>query len=578
MILRRARGLAVTWHRETALLLGLAGAFFGFYVVAGFPIYNNATWLDPWYYTGLFVNFRFLYTAYPGAYYSSRLPWLIPGRIVNAVFDPTTAYLLLHVVYGILATGALYLLLRRLVGRRAALVGAVAAAANPVYYHSLYRDYVNTGVLTYLLLGMASALAFRTGRHPALAMAASGFFLTAAVTTHFFAGLLGAALLVPYLLLLRPRVDELARDAAAFITGGALLFLICGLYARSFGRSFEFIRPQIVATGYFHSANFKRSGVEWMASEPRVLVPFFLAAVCLVGLRAARPQGLQARAITALGGYLTVTYAAVIVWELAGKGIVIEWLDYFEIFFSMAVLPFVGVAAWTVARVTSERYKAVALGLSLLALVVPTFVIYRLGWTTLVGRSALWPSIGLMLATVVAVGVAAASRVPARWRGIAALMAAVGLGLGVAYPTSASTDIISNLDATATVNKLDTGVFHTGIDWVRWMRSEHLQTTHMVTWYDAGSAPWFNGISSLYYWGWIGQGTDMPRIGTEFRQLWDSRRPDQIVLLCSTPGCRNAEPALRRAGYDVRLRAQRLFESGPVRLWVRVLSVHGSPD
>jgi hypothetical protein len=559
---------------EAAALAAGVVAVLGYYFAAGFPIYNNATWLDPWYYTALFFNFRFLYTSYTGAYYSSRLPWLIPGRVINAVFSPTAAYFILHIVYGVLATAALYLLIRRLLGRAPAVVTAAAAVTSPVYYHALYRDYVNTGVLTYLLVGAWAGLAARGGRRPVAAMAACGFFLVAAVTTHFYAGLLAAALVVPYAILFRPTLSELARDGLGFIAGGALLFGICGFYAKSFGRSFNFIHPQIVATGYFHSANFKRPGVAWMASEPRVLLPFFLVVTAVAfllplsrGSRITLPRG-----VTALTALAAVVYGGVLIWELAGKGIVLEWLDYFELSFALTVLPLVGVVAWALFEVMGRAVRPWATALAVVALAAPPFVLYRFDWSRYTGRSSMLPSIVLMLATVgVALALAAIRR--RKWSHVAAVVAAVGVGLGVAYPTAASTDIESNLNASATVNRVDSGIFDVGVQWLRWMQASDLQDQHMVTWYDAASAPTFNGVASLYYWGWILQGTDMPRITPEFRRLWRERDPDQIVLLCSQPTCEGAPAALRRAGYAIKPRASRPFTSGPVRLWVRIFSV-----
>jgi hypothetical protein len=214
-------------------------------------------------------------------------------------------------------------------------------------------------------------------------------------------------------------------------------------------------------------------------------------------------------------------------------------------------------------------------GVAVVSLVLPPFVIYRLDWTSLTGTDSIWPSIGLMLATVALAAAATMRRLGPRRAAVAAIATACGIGLGIAYPAAASTDISSNLDATATVNRIDSGVFHVGYDWVRWMQREHLQEEHMGTWYDASSARTFNGIASLYYFGWILQGSDMPKITPTFRQLWRARAIDKIVLLCSTPSCENAPAALRRAGYRLRLRARHVFRSGPITLWVRVLAEQG---
>lgn len=553
----------------------LTCAFFALYVLIGYPIYNNATWLDPWYYTGLFVNFHFLSTTFPSAYYGTRLPWLIPGRFLFGVFSPSVAYLVLHVAFGIAATGFLYLLVRRYFGRGPAVITFAAAAASPVYYHSLYRDYVNSGELTYLLAGAYFGLALRAGRRPRMAMGAAGFFLIAAVATHFLAALFIGAFIVPYVILFRPSWKVFRSDATAFLAGAVVLFFVCGVYSRANGGPFDFMKRGLNALRSFSGAGYKRKGFNWLLSEPRVFVPFFLLAIVVLATagvwRTLEPIG--RRAALALGAYLTVTYAFVLAWEFAGSGILIEWFDYYEIFFSVTLIPFVGVAAWSLLRLAPPGWLPVALACGGATSVLPPLLIYRLGWISYVDeRGAVLSGVIMLLTLGVVVALVLSRGRRKSLSGILAVLAVSGLGLGFAYPVSASRDIRSNMDFTKTVNAIDTGVFHAGIAWVRWMRVESLQDPHMVTWYD-GRDQYFNGFPSLYYFGWFLQDGNMPRVTPAFKELWRQRNPSEIVLLCDRRDCEQAPRALRRAGIVLHPFAQREFVSGPVRLWVRVLKV-----
>jgi len=578
---RRVRAWIADDSRTTEIggLLVAAGAFVAFYWYAGFPIYNNATWLDPWYYTGLFINFHFLHSTFSTAYYVTRLPWLIPGRAIFAIFSPTPAYLVLHLVTGVAAVAAVYLLVRRYLGRLPAFATAAAVASSPLAYHALYRDYVNAGELTYFYIGMFFGLGARAGRRPRVAMAGAGFFLSAAFATHFLSALFAAGLVVPYVLLFRPNPQALARDAGAFITGCVALFFGCGVYSAAVGGPFNFLHAALQDAGQLNLAGYKRHGVSWVLSDPWMLVPVLAVAVIVVLLVRGRSDTTSsARAFAwAIGAYTVVMSVAVVIWEVLLGGVLFEWLDYFELFFSIAVIPAIGVAAGLLIR-GGEKWGlrgtgAVATAGLVAGFVVPTLAIFRFGWTWRVSRAAFVPSVILICITVLAVAASTFARRQKLFRSVAAVVCSTAFGLSVAYPVAASTDVGTNINLTRTINRIDTGTFHVGIDWVRWMQSQGLQDPHMDTWYDQRTSPEFPGLASFYFYGYILLDANMPNVTPAFREMWKQRDPSEVVLLCKSPSCEGAQAALVRAGYAVHLRASHLFVSGPVHLWVRVLAV-----
>ncbi|MGZ4357345.1 MAG: glycosyltransferase family 39 protein [Gaiellaceae bacterium] len=568
---------------EIGALIAAGAAFVAYYWFVGFPIYNNATWLDPWYYTGLFVNFHFLHGTFTSAYYPTRLPWLIPGRAIFAVFPPTAAYLVLHIVAGATAVGSVYLLVRRFLGRAAGFVAAALVASSPLAYHALYRDYVNAGELTYMYVGMYLALGARAGRRPRLAMAGAGFFLSAAVATHFLSAVFIAGLVVPYAILFRPKATTtLLRDAACFIGGCAGLFMACGVYSVASGGPFNFLAPALASAGQLNLSGYRRHGVSWVLSDPWMLVPASAVAtiVVLLAKRGAVPDSQMRAFAWAIAAYAALMSVAMVVWEVLGGMVIFEWLDYFELFFSVAVIPALAVAAGLIIGIGERRGLRgtgwfAALGV-IVALVVPPLAIFRLDWTSFTGRAAFVPSAILIGATVLLAAFATFTQRSKLQRSVAAVVAATCVGLAAAYPVTASTDVMSNMNYSRTLNQTDSGVFRAGIDWVRWMESNGFQTPQMATWYDGKTSPEFAGVASLYFYGWILLDTQMPKITTQFRALWTQRKPTEVVLLCSSASCEGAQATLAQAGYAVRLRAARLFSSGPVRLWVRVLTVGAS--
>ena len=88
--------------RAGALLGGWGGfalvsaAAVAFYLALHAPALDPGNYLDPWIYTALMVNFKYVFQTFNWAYYPSRLPWLIPGIVVHEIFGPATAFFVLH--------------------------------------------------------------------------------------------------------------------------------------------------------------------------------------------------------------------------------------------------------------------------------------------------------------------------------------------------------------------------------------------------------------------------------------------------------------------------------------------------
>lgn len=563
--------MPVGLRREGPAFLGAFASLFGLYWLFGFPIYNNAAWLDPWYYTGLWINYHFLRVAHHSAYYVTRIPWIAPGRIVFAIFSPTTAYLVIHVLVALLTTGCLYLLLRKYLAQGAALAGVLAAALDPLAYHASYRDYVVSGEIAFVIAAMYFGLAARGGMRPRLAMAGAGFFIAAAFSTHFFSALFCALLIAPYLFLFRPSRTELLRDLGAVAAGAFVLFAGCTVYSLADGGPFVYLGPALKTTADLSLGQYHRNGFSWMLAEPRLLAPIFLLVVLGALLVGAYREGERhlppVRFGSAIWLYSALVWLVVTAWELRG-GIIYENVDYTEPFVLTTVVPclaaIIGLAARRVERRLS--WTTVPLVVGAAAAATP-LAVYRFNWMSLAGRRGTLASLVLM-----AIGLLLVAALLRRKGGVALAAAVlVAVTLATSYAVSVSKLTLSAMAYDSRMNRLDTNVFHISIDFVRWMRSSNLQTNDMVGWYDLKTMPWGNAVASMYFFGWWLQGTNMPRIDANFRHQWAIRKPGEIVLMCARPDCEGAEAALRRHGYPARAVAQHTFTSGSTRMWVRVL-------
>jgi hypothetical protein len=129
------RAWATAWRGRLAAVAALGGVL----GVAGLsywwtkaPLYNPSGTIDPWLYTAFFVNFDRVYDVVAMTYYAARLPWIVPGRIVYAVFPLDAAYWVLHGLAFAGGVAALFFLVRRYLGLAAAVVGASTLALSPM--------------------------------------------------------------------------------------------------------------------------------------------------------------------------------------------------------------------------------------------------------------------------------------------------------------------------------------------------------------------------------------------------------------------------------------------------------------
>ena len=95
--------VSLSWasaHRERLVAAASLAGVFGVAAVAYWwtraPLYNGSGTIDAWLYTALFVNFDRIYEQFGDTYYASRLPWIVPGRIVYGVLPVDAAYWVLH--------------------------------------------------------------------------------------------------------------------------------------------------------------------------------------------------------------------------------------------------------------------------------------------------------------------------------------------------------------------------------------------------------------------------------------------------------------------------------------------------
>lgn len=562
---------------DVAALVVLTAATAAVYVWTKAPLYNLFGTIDPWLYTALWTNFDQIYDSFSRTYYISRVPWIVPGYVVNGIFDDVrTAALVLHTAYFLGGGVLFYVLCRRWLGVVAAAIGYVALIGCQMYFNAHRWDYHEGAVLTYMIGAYAFSLV-RTQSPPlrAASLALGGFFAAAMATTRiidivYLAGLPLLYFAVAAELPRVARLKQLARDLAAFAVGAAALLVACGLFAKSHGEEFLFFMPQVRVVQATSGGYNQLRVDQWLPFAPYFWVPLFVmlfaAVVLAVGPKHDR---VARRVLMSAGVWLTLTYVGFVLWQFLGDGWLFNLGYYFSSFLVPTLLCLTAAASVLIGAQSLSRRSILIGVLSTVAVLGPVVWIYR-------SDSGLRVATGYRddsyIATFVAMGVALLlallARVP-RLRAIGAA-AVVTAFFAVAYGLDSS--LVSQ--AYGTSDPRTGGLYDVGDKMIRHLRANGYERELPRFWYDGSNvASGIGSIQSLYYYAFTLIDGGMPVVNETFRSRMAAWRPGRIVLLCAEPRCKGAATALGRAGYKPWLQSQALLASDGVRVWIKIYKV-----
>lgn len=553
-----------------------------------FPIPGT---IDSWVYTALSANFGVTYHWFGATYYAARLPQLIPGIALNDVLTPTEAYLVVHIVLYLAGAVFVYLLARRLFGVAVALLVYPVFLTNVVYVDSHTWDYSDGFVITYLAGGLyflLSSVGSTSRVRPFLA----GVFLAAAATTNLFATLLIFGAVVAYLagralVERRAAPRRVLRDALWFTFGVVVLLALCGWFAWSHDGRFLFFMSSIDAFRAIDTAAYKLPSYDWIRGEPRLLLPFFVAALVPIVWRRTSAADVSVVGVLVAGAYVAI-FVVLAVWEFAFSGTFLQIYYYFDtlhplLFVALAWLLYSLLARSRLADGSALVWPAL---LGLVAGIAPLVVIYGFDRRDLYGEHGSLVTLALMALTLVA---AIALRFLRLQRAIvlAPLVAALAV-LSVNFASAANATTYGSFEthigrapayggAPTHLAGLDSAddVFALGVQLMSFLQRSGAHESIPAFWYDASAGPALTSLQSLYFYAYTYLGLEMPTIDEAFRKRFSELRPQRVVLLCTEPTCRNAGFAMENAGYHVSLSAQTRLHAGSTSVWTRIYALNG---
>jgi len=495
--------------------------------------------VDMWFSTGYFTNFTDLVQRYGLTYYYvSRLPYILPGVGIYAVFAPKVANFVLNLAsFGTTVT-ALLIIASRLLDRRWAIALTCLFAFNSYILFANLWDYSDGPAIAYFLAGLA--IASMAGDRDALSVRALlgiGACWMCAILTNLIAGVLVLPFAVQLVFSSRSSWNEPARRTAWATVGAIAVFVPLAIVSRVLFGFWFFPAPQIAQLLYTAQSpdylpRIWGEGYAWIAGAYRLAAlygPVLVALPCLFVARFRTRAFVDTFAVCAAGALIYL------VAELSDK-VLLKAVYHGTFLLVFSFVQTVALVRAATASASSAKDKlvgprllvflAVAVGFSFLC-------IDGFGWAT-------WPVLGASI-VLFAAAILAPGNFP--WR-TSTMAVAVALLLNV----SAASDrevrwiYVDNKD-----------VYTTALETQSLLMSGVLKGEQIRFWHDRDDpqAPLFLAINSLYLWLYRDLTNDLPKMSAAER---DEVLPPGVSLvhLCTgTCPLEKRAALLRDAQIDV---------------------------
>jgi hypothetical protein len=268
--------------------------------------------VDMWFPTGFFTNFSDMVERFGLTYYqASRLPYVLPGVAIYAIFTPKAANFLLNLASFGTSVSALLVIASRQLDRRWSLALTCLFAFNSYLLHANLWDYSDGPAIAYFLAGYAIvASASQRDSHGTLLLA--GACWTSALLTNLVSAILIAPFAFQVLLVPRCTLPVAIRRCVWMAAGALLVFLPLAAISRYLFGLWFFPAPQI--DQLLHAAadpdflpGLWGTGTGWLANAYRIAAlygPLIAAIPCLLDRRMRTPSFVTTFAVCATGGLL----------------------------------------------------------------------------------------------------------------------------------------------------------------------------------------------------------------------------------------------------------------------------------
>ena len=245
------------------------------------PLYH-----DSWLYFGYYHNLVNHLKTFNHLYYGCRLSVILPGWLAYRFLPPLAANHALHLGLYYVSVGALYLVLKETVNRRAAFLASLCMGGHFFFLSAVGWDNPDGfGIAYFLLATLLLTMAVRSPRWR-LVLAAAGSAAAALVIANLSYGILLPFLAAHYLTLNRDRRRHPVLASAFWVGVGAVgLTLAFSLLNQALTGQFWFLRPSFqFAHDYSQQPRCPEAFRAWLPTASWLVFPMLCGLVALVRL------------------------------------------------------------------------------------------------------------------------------------------------------------------------------------------------------------------------------------------------------------------------------------------------------
>ena len=510
--------------------------------------------IDPWIYFGFFFDLIPHIRTFKGAYFTTRLTWIVPGAIVYHLFSPVVATYVLHLALFYASTIAVYLILKMTVSRRAAVLAVLLMALHSYFLWSVGWPYMDGAGNSYVLWTLCS-LTFATRSPNAKRwLIAAGAFAAMTIYCQFFL-ISFAPVVLGYAHFARRNTGaHWQAPWKAFGWGFAAITMIFGVFNMAVNGRFVFFINSLgtAAKIVVHHNPYNAPIHTWLMQATWLVVPVIALIGAILLLR--RSQTLQSSSNTDFllfwQRYFVLCFLITLFWQIVGQP-VLQLLHYTSYLIPAAFLALGSQSAGITERLTRVQFLLLCACVAFILLFPFTLPLESAVIVTL-QRHALFLSLGSGLLAIVILN----SRV--RSAGVAGLLGlCVSLAIlnatsgprtwgqrgGLDDPAFQKSSLLSIVDSVHAVQELD-------------------PKGNLFFWYDYEGklGHLYRAVASAYLWSYRLQSEEFPSLGPKLPPV--GRR----IVILSEDGegaLRQAEASLHRAGLREEFVTKRQIHEGP---------------
>jgi hypothetical protein len=511
--------------------------------------------IDPWVYFGYFLDLTQHLRTFKGAYFTTRLSWILPGAAVYHIFPPLIAPYVLHLALFYAATVSLYLILKQTVSTRAAILGTLLMGCHAYFLRSMGWDYVDGAAITYMLMTLCALTYAAKSAHARPLLVAVGVLSALTLHAQLFLIVFSPLALGYYQFARREHQrDPVVAGWKPFTWGFAGITAILGTFNMvANGRFFFFINSMGMAAKLVVNHNpYNDSTFRWLAQADWLVLPqvALVGAILCLWRRHSILSVPNAAFLLFWQRYLVLSMSMMVFWELIGQP-VLQLSFYASYLIPASLLALASQMESTLRTLNRQQFLLLAgcaLFLSLLPFWIP---VQSQLMSDLQRHPLLFPILaGIAAAVMIGRPIQHAST-------LGVLLVCIGLAILTAASGTRTWGRRGQVDDPAFQEQ----AFLTIVDSVR-MIQELDPKGNLFFWYDRDGklGRLYRSVASTYGWSYRLQSESFPEVGPKVPPL--GRR---VVILSedARSDLGKAEQSLHKFGLQAQVVTQREIHEGP---------------